>query len=178
MQINLYKKWFKTRSKQNTHSHYYQTFSEVKADNIIDDMFSKLDADGGGTLDCGEITALFKENGIHMNEDQVANMFGEAQRMNSCAIYRKMLQQAMFKNADGRGTVKKSIDFYKSMAMDPETWKVVTKSPAALKSKCQVLFNRSWQGLSEIWKISEMKWQPRSNPSTSQSRWTSWWRVS
>ena len=55
-------------------------------------MFSKLDADGGGTLDCGEITALFKENGIHMNEDQVANMFGEAQRMNSCAIYRKMLQ--------------------------------------------------------------------------------------
>jgi hypothetical protein len=29
-------------------------------------MFSKLDEDGGGTLDCAEITALFKENGIHM----------------------------------------------------------------------------------------------------------------
>ena len=64
----------------------------MKADNIIDDMFSKLDEDGGGTLDCGEITALFKENGIHMSIDQVANMFGEAQRMNACAKYRKSLQ--------------------------------------------------------------------------------------
>lgn len=63
---------------KNTHNHYYQTSNEVKADNIIDDMFSKLDEDGGGTLDCGEITALFKENGIHMSIDQVANMFGEA----------------------------------------------------------------------------------------------------
>lgn len=29
-------------------------------------MFAKLDSDGGGLLDMGEITALFKENGIHM----------------------------------------------------------------------------------------------------------------
>lgn len=50
----------------------------MKADNIIDDMFSKLDEDGGGTLDCGEIEALFKENGINMTVEQVANMFGEA----------------------------------------------------------------------------------------------------
>jgi Ca2+-binding EF-hand superfamily protein len=41
-------------------------------------MFQKLDADGGGTLDCGEIAALFNENGINMSIDQVANMFGEA----------------------------------------------------------------------------------------------------
>lgn len=41
-------------------------------------MFSILDADGGGTLDCGEITALFKENGIHMSKEQVADMFEEA----------------------------------------------------------------------------------------------------
>ena len=54
---------------KNTCSHYYQTGAEVKADYIIDDMFSKLDEDGGGTLDCGEITALFKENGIHMSMD-------------------------------------------------------------------------------------------------------------
>jgi hypothetical protein len=39
---------------------YYFTGAEVKADNIIDDMFKKLDADGGGTLDNGEITALFR----------------------------------------------------------------------------------------------------------------------
>jgi Ca2+-binding EF-hand superfamily protein len=41
-------------------------------------MFAKLDADGGGTLDCGEITSLFSENGINMTQEQVANMFSEA----------------------------------------------------------------------------------------------------
>ena len=40
---------------QNTHQHYYKTGAEVKSDRIIDDMFAKLDGDGGGTLDCGEI---------------------------------------------------------------------------------------------------------------------------
>jgi hypothetical protein len=30
-------------------------------------MFLKLDEDGGGTLDCGEITSLFAKNGIHMS---------------------------------------------------------------------------------------------------------------
>lgn len=69
LQGKSYKQWFKTRAMKNTHSHYYQTGAEVKADNIIDDMFSKLDEDGGGTLDCGEITALFKENGIHMSTE-------------------------------------------------------------------------------------------------------------
>lgn len=41
----------------------------------IDEMFDALDEDGGGTLDVGEITALFKENGIHMSEEEVADMF-------------------------------------------------------------------------------------------------------
>ena len=63
---------------KNAHGHYYNTAAEVKSNNIIDDMFSRLDADGGGSLDCGEITALFKENGIHMTIEQVASMFGEA----------------------------------------------------------------------------------------------------
>ena len=70
---------------------YYFTGAEVKADNIIDDMFEKLDADGGGTLDNGEITALFKQNGIHMTEEQVANMFGEAARMERLNKYRKQV---------------------------------------------------------------------------------------
>ncbi len=74
---------------KNTHPHYYQTGAEVKADSIIDDMFLKLDADGGGTLDCGEICALFKENGIHMTIEQVANMFGEAKRMDETAKFLK-----------------------------------------------------------------------------------------
>lgn len=44
-------------------------------------MFARLDADDGGTLDMGEITALFKENGIPMTIEQVADMFAEAKRM-------------------------------------------------------------------------------------------------
>ena len=44
-------------------------------------MFKKLDQDGGGTLSIWEITTLFKENGIHMSEAEVADMFANAQRM-------------------------------------------------------------------------------------------------
>jgi hypothetical protein len=69
LQQKRFKKWFKSRGIMNAHSQYYFTGAEVKADTIIDDMFEKLDADGGGTLDNGEITALFKQNGIHMNEE-------------------------------------------------------------------------------------------------------------
>ena len=54
-------------------------------------MFEKLDEDGGGTLDCAEIATLFKENGIHFTVEQVADMFGEAQRENACSIYRKFV---------------------------------------------------------------------------------------
>jgi hypothetical protein len=54
-------------------------------------MFAKLDADGGGTLDMGEITALLVENGIHMSVEQVADMFGEAKRMELLNKYRKMV---------------------------------------------------------------------------------------
>jgi len=56
-------------------------------------MFQRLDADGGGTLDIGEITALFIENGINMTAEQVAQMFGEANRQNEAASYRKCVQQ-------------------------------------------------------------------------------------
>lgn len=64
--MKSFKQWFKSRAKNNAYGHYTSTGAEVKSNNIIDDMFSKLDEDGGGTLDCGEITSLFKENGIHM----------------------------------------------------------------------------------------------------------------
>ncbi len=42
-------------------------------------MFQKLDQDGGGTLSIDEITSLFKENGINMTPEQVADMFANAQ---------------------------------------------------------------------------------------------------
>jgi len=40
----------------------------------------------------------------------------------------------LFSQADSRNVVKKSVEYYKGMAMDPESWKTVTKSPAALKT--------------------------------------------
>ena len=55
MHERAFKQWFKTRAGQNAHSHYYNTGAEVKSDSIIDDMFHKLDNDGGGTLDIKEI---------------------------------------------------------------------------------------------------------------------------
>ena len=120
---------------QNTHQHYFKTGAEVKSDFIIDDMFAKLDEDGGGTLDCGEIQALFHENGIHMSMAQVANMFGEAQRMNSCDEYKRMTQNGLQSRADPRSIQRKSTEYYRKMNMDPEAWKKVTKSGASLKSK-------------------------------------------
>jgi len=69
LQVKKYKQWFKTRALKYAHGHYYNTAAEVKSNSIIDDMFSRLDADGGGSLDCGEITTLFKENGIHMSQE-------------------------------------------------------------------------------------------------------------
>ena len=74
------------------HQHYYQTTSQLQSDTIIDSMFAKLDADGGGTLDMREITALLVENGIHMTVEQVADMFGEAKRMELLNKYRKLVQ--------------------------------------------------------------------------------------
>jgi hypothetical protein len=41
-------------------------------------MFLKLDEDGSNSLSMHEITALFKENGIHMSIDEVGSMFSQA----------------------------------------------------------------------------------------------------
>lgn len=46
-------------------------------------MFEKLDSDGGGTLSVDEIHSMFVENGINMTKNDVADMFANAQRVNS-----------------------------------------------------------------------------------------------
>lgn len=46
---------------------YTLTASEMQSNNIIDRMFTILDADEGGSLDVGEIQALFHKNGIKMS---------------------------------------------------------------------------------------------------------------
>jgi hypothetical protein len=91
LQTITFKEWFKKRFSRNAHLHYSQTNSEVKNDKIIDEMFARLDSDGGGTLDMGEITAIFKTNGVPMTMEQVADMFGEANRMELVERYRKMV---------------------------------------------------------------------------------------
>lgn len=68
----------------------------------MDDMFRRLDSDGGGTLDCEEIASLLNANGIHMNILQVAKMFGEANWMNSLYKLRKMFQNGEFEKSDLR----------------------------------------------------------------------------
>jgi Ca2+-binding EF-hand superfamily protein len=41
-------------------------------------MFKVLDEDGSNSLSIGEITKLFKENGINMTRTEVALMFANA----------------------------------------------------------------------------------------------------
>ena len=96
LQELAFKRWFQTRYKPQVFSQYHSTASQVRSDAVIDDMFSKLDEDGGGTLDCQEINALFQRNGIHMGVDAVANMFGEAQRRDSYQSYRQKMQDGMY----------------------------------------------------------------------------------
>ena len=55
-------------------------------------MFAKLDEDCGGTLSVDEITGLFVENGIHMSEAEVADMFANALLMNLVNIYQTEMQ--------------------------------------------------------------------------------------
>lgn len=81
LQTSAFKEWFKKRSSKNAHSHYCQTNNQVKIDQIIDEMFARLDSDGGGTLDMNEIAALFESNGVPMTMEQVADMFAEAMRI-------------------------------------------------------------------------------------------------
>ena len=78
-------------------------------------MFTRLDEDGGGTLDCGEITALFRENGISMTIEQVANMFGEADRANATQKNRRFVQKGDFDKVDTRTVGKRSVEQYLKM---------------------------------------------------------------
>lgn len=79
----------------------------MKADRIIDDMFTKLDQDGSMSLDCGEIERLFCNNGIHMSKEQIADMFGEAKRLDNLSEYRKNMQNGVRSKADPRNIIKK-----------------------------------------------------------------------
>ena len=95
-------------------------------------MFEKLDSDGGGTLDFGEITALFAENGIHMTQEAIANMFGEAARLHKLHTYRKMVQDGFVDKLVPSEVEIKSTEYYLEQKLTPDKFKIVAKSPAAL----------------------------------------------
>lgn len=89
LQLKAYKTWFHKRHSDKAQGHYHQTAAQVQSDSHIDEMFQKLDADGGGTLSIQEITSLFIENGIHMSREEVADMFANAQRKHMVTKHRK-----------------------------------------------------------------------------------------
>ena len=70
-----------------------------------------------------------------MTKEQVANMFSEALRMDAIADYWKQVQNGSKSRADYNATIKKSTQRNLKLSMNSTTWKQVTKSPAALKSK-------------------------------------------
>ena len=58
--------------------------------------------------------------------------------MNACSIYRKLIQNGIYSKSDPRSIVKKDTEYNLQLAMCPQDWKTVTKSPAALKSMFQI----------------------------------------
>jgi hypothetical protein len=66
LQERSYKKWFKSRYFKQAPSHYFNTTSQLKSNQTIDEMFTKLNQDGSNILDLKQIAALFTANGINM----------------------------------------------------------------------------------------------------------------
>ena len=70
-----------------------------------------------------------------MTGEQVANMFGEAVRMEKLTHYRKQVQDGFVDKVIPCSIHRKTAEFNAGIKMNPESFKVVAKSPAALKSK-------------------------------------------
>lgn len=57
-------------------------------------MFNRLDTDGSGGIDMDEMTELFKENGLDMNKEDIAEMFSIVSKIN------KRSKNSMLKSKD------------------------------------------------------------------------------
>ena len=64
----------------------------------IEEMFKKLDEDGGGTLSIDEITSLFEANGILMSPEEVADMFANASLHHLQTEHRKQIMKFRVSN--------------------------------------------------------------------------------
>jgi hypothetical protein len=98
----------------------------------IQEMFKKLDQDGGGTLSIEEITSLFKANGIHMSPDEVADMFANAMRCHLIHEHRKQLMKFRMSNVARHLMQSKPTELNLKQQMNPEQFRIVASSPAAL----------------------------------------------
>jgi late competence protein required for DNA uptake (superfamily II DNA/RNA helicase) len=70
-----------------------------------------------------------------MSEEQVANMFGEAARMERLNLFRKKVQDGFVDKLVPSEIEKKTTDHNMTILLNPNSFKTVAKSAAALKSK-------------------------------------------
>lgn len=68
-----------------------------------------------------------------MTQETVANMFGEAARLHKLSHYRKMVQDGFVDKLIPSEIEAKTVDYYLSLNLTPDKFKMVAKSPAALK---------------------------------------------
>lgn len=135
LQANSFKSWFKRRHRATCADHYHQTAAQVTSDKHIDQMFDKLDQDGGGTLSVDEITSLFCENGITMSEAQVADMFAEAMRSHNTQLHRQQVAMGGRSKIHPQQLDRQSTEYNLKQEMSPEQFKIVASSPDALACK-------------------------------------------
>ena len=143
MHQHQYKKWFIKRHSSTTLDHYKHTASQVQQESYIDQMFQKLDADGGGTLSIDEIKSLFVENGINMTKDAVAEMFANAIRMDLTEKRRQQLNSTRSSNIQTHQLVKKSPELNKKMQYSPDQFKTISLSQASVIGKSTIIFDYS-----------------------------------
>ena len=54
---------------------YLMSTQEIKQNEIIEQIFTKFDSDGSGSLDINELVDLFKQNKVRLDKDVVKTMF-------------------------------------------------------------------------------------------------------
>lgn len=76
MMLQANKKFFKRRSR-NVKDNYLMTDDEIQQKLATINLFTKFDFDGSGALDVQELTALYNENGIKVDEDDVKMLYAD-----------------------------------------------------------------------------------------------------
>lgn len=67
--------WLKKRFTQHAQPKYLKTRQELQKDQEILDVFTKIDFDGSGKIDVGELRRMFSQNGIHLTREEIEAFF-------------------------------------------------------------------------------------------------------